>query len=171
MQSLECAVPSAGQASRQRRILDHLSKEYQRHLCDLLQHRELTKGSVYNLQTRCANPSCHCAKPKGLRHTATVLSWSETGKTRIRSLAVGDQARIRRLAENYRSLCQCRVALAKLHREILAAIDRLEQALLLPPPPPRRRSLRAPRNCSPAPDERRAERERKPDRRCKETRT
>lgn len=136
MQNQECATPSAEQASRQRQILDHLSQEYQRHLCDLLQQRELVKGSVYNLQTRCGNPSCHCAKPKGLRHTATVLSWSEAGKTRIRCLAAGDQARIRRLAENYRRLRQCRVALAKLHREILAAIDRLEQALLLPPPPP-----------------------------------
>lgn len=136
MPNPECAVPSAEQASRQRQILGHLSKEYQRQLHDLLQHRELVKGSVYNLQTRCGNPSCHCAQPKGLRHTATVLSWSETGKTRIRSLAAGDQARIRRLAENYRRLRQCRVALAKLHREILAAIDRLEKALLLPPPPP-----------------------------------
>jgi len=129
-------VPSAEQASRQRQILDHLSQEYQRQLSDLLQHRELVKGSVYNLQTRCGNPSCHCAQPNGLRHTATVLSWSETGQTRIRSLAAGDQARIRRLAENYRSLRQCRAALAKLHREILAAIDRLEKALRLPPPPP-----------------------------------
>jgi len=65
-----------------------------------------------------------------------VLSWSEAGRTRIRSLAVGDRARIRSLAENYRHFRQCRVALAKVHRQILAAMDRLEQALRLPPPPP-----------------------------------
>src|SRR5258708_21272648 len=87
-------------------------------------------------KARCGNPTCHCAKPDGGLHAAIVLSWSEAGRTRIRSLAVGDQARIRSLAENYRHFRQCRVALAKLHRQILAAMDRLEQALRLPPPPP-----------------------------------
>jgi len=136
MQSQDRATASAGLASRQRQILDDLGKEYQRQLSDVLRHRELVKGSVYGLKTRCGNPTCHCAKPDGGLHAAIVLSWSEAGRTRIRSLAVGDQARIRSLAENYRHFRQCRVALAKLHRQILAAMDRLEQALRLPPPPP-----------------------------------
>ena len=136
VQSQDRAMASAGLASRQRQILDDLSREYQRHLSDVLRHRELIKGSVYGLKTRCGNPTCHCAKPEGGLHAATVLSWSEAGRTRIRSLAAGDQARIRSLAENYRHFRQCRVALAKLHRQILAAMDRLEQALRLPPPPP-----------------------------------
>jgi len=128
-------MASAGLASRQQ-VLDDLGKEYQRQLSAVLRHRELIKGSVYGLKTRCGNPTCHCAKPEGGLHAATVLSWSEAGKTRIRSLAAGDQARIRGLAENYRQFRQCRVALAKLQRQILAAMDRLEQALRLPPPPP-----------------------------------
>ena len=130
--SQECAF----QASRQRQILDKLAQDYDRHLRDVLRHRELVKGSVYDLKTRCGNPSCHCARPLGGRHSATVLSWSERGKTCLRSLAAGDQARIRSLTENYRSLRQSRLALTKLHRDILDAVDRLEQALLVPPPPP-----------------------------------
>ena len=121
-------------ASRQRQILDRLAAEYARHLHDLLQHRELMKGSVYQIQTRCGNPTCHCAKPQGARHSATVLSWSEDGKTRIRSLPAADRARIRPLTGNYRRLRQSRAALAKLHRQVLQAIDRLEEALRLPPP-------------------------------------
>jgi hypothetical protein len=136
VQSQDRAMASAGLASRQRQILDDLGKEYQRQLSAVLRHRELIKGSVYGLKTRCGNPTCHCAKPEGGLHAATVLSWSEAGKTRIRSLAAGDQARIRGLAENYRQFRQCRVALAKLQRQILAAMDRLEQALRLPPPLP-----------------------------------
>ena len=142
VQSQECATAAAALASRQRQLLDDLCKEYQRCLCGVLRHRELIKGSVYGLKTRCGNPTCHCAKPQGGLHAATVLSWSEAGKTRIRSLAAGDQARIRSLAENYRQFRQCRVALAKLHRQILAAMDRLEQALRLPPPPPVSRNNR-----------------------------
>ncbi len=134
MNSRKRAGPSTAVASRQRQILDRLAAEYSRHLRDLLQHRELMKGSVYHIQTRCGNPTCHCAKPQGARHSATVLSWSEDGKTRLRSLPAADRARIRRLTESYRRLRQSRAALAKLHRQVLQAIDRLEQALRLPPP-------------------------------------
>jgi hypothetical protein len=134
VKSQKRASASAVLASRQRQILDQLSAEYARQIRSLLLPRELIKGSVYQIQTRCGNPSCHCAKPSGARHSATVLSWSEAGKTRIRSLPMADRARIRRLTENYRRLRQSRAALVKLHRQILQAIDRLEQTLRLPPP-------------------------------------
>ena len=122
------------QASRQRQILDQLVEEYRRQVRDILQPRDLVKGSVYLLKTRCGNASCHCAKPDGPLHSSTVLSWSQSGKTHIRSLAAGDRARIRRLTENYRRLRQARATLIKLHKQALEAIDRLAQALLLPPP-------------------------------------
>ena len=130
----------ASEASRQRQILDNLAKDYNRLLHDVLRHRELMKGSVYEMKTRCGDPACHCARAAEKRHSATVLSWSEHSKTCIRSLAAGDQARIRSLTENHRSLRQSRLALTKLHRDILAAMDRLEQAMLVPPPPPARRA-------------------------------
>ena len=135
-QRLQSVFASPDQASRQRQILDQLVKDYQRQTREVLQHRELVKGSVYLLKTRCGNPSCHCAKPEGTLHSATVLSWSQSGKTRIRSLAAGDRDRIRRLTENYRRLRQARAALIQIHRQVLGAMDRLTQALLLPPPVP-----------------------------------
>ena len=134
------ATTAADGASRQRQILDRLSAEYAQRVHELLGYRELVKGSVYQIQTRCGNPSCHCAKPRGARHTATVLSWSEAGKTRIRSIPQADRARLRGLTENYRRLRQGRANLVKLHRQILDAIDRLEQVLRLPPPSPSQRN-------------------------------
>ena len=130
----------AAAASRERQILDRLSAGYSRHVHELLRHRESIKGSVYEIHTRCGNASCHCAKPGGVRHPATVLSWSEAGKTRIRSLPPPDRARIRGLTKNYRHLRQSRAALVKLHKQVLAAVDRLEQGLRLPPPSPGRRN-------------------------------
>jgi len=130
---------AADGASRQRQILDRLSAEYAQRVHELLRYRELVKGSVYQIQTRCGNPSCHCAKPRGARHAATVLSWSEAGKTRIRSLPQADRTRLRGLTENYRRLRQARAHLVKLHQQVLAAIDRLQQALRLPPPAPSQR--------------------------------
>jgi hypothetical protein len=132
--SHETAAVLPDPASRQRQLLDQLTKDYLLQVRDILHQRELVKGSVYLLKTRCGNASCHCAKPEGPLHSATVLSWSQAGKTHIRSLAAGDRARIRRLTENYRRLRQARAALIKLHKQALEAIDRLAQALLLPPP-------------------------------------
>lgn len=134
------ASAAADGASRQRQILDRLSAEYAQRVQELLRYRELVKGSVYQIQTRCGNPSCHCAKPRGARHAATVLSWSEAGKTRIRSIPQADRAHLRGLTENYRRLRQARAHLVKLHQQVLEAIDRLEQALRLPPPSPSQRN-------------------------------
>jgi len=135
-------VFSAEAASRQRQILRELAADYGRQLRQVLQVRQLLKGSVYQLRTRCGHPSCHCAQPDGQRHSATVLSWSEAGRTRLRSIPASERARVRQWAEQYRRLRQTRVALSRLHQQILHAIDRLEEALRMPPPAARRRPRR-----------------------------
>ena len=130
-------MPTATErASRLRQMLRALLADYQQRLEDLLPLRQLLKGSVYELKTRCGKPSCHCASPAGPLHAATALSWSERGKTRLRSLSAGDTTHLRQLAANHRRFRQDRAALVKLHRQILLGIDRLERALLQPPPQP-----------------------------------
>jgi hypothetical protein len=127
---------SSERASHLRQTLRTLLADYQQRLEDLLPLRQLLKGSVYELKTRCGKPSCHCATPEGPLHSFTVLSWSEQGKTRLRTLPPAETAHLRHLAENHRRFRQDRAALVKLHRQILLAIDRFERALLLPPPKP-----------------------------------
>lgn len=128
--------PSPERASRLRQALMTLRHDYQRQIDLLLPLRQLVKGSVYDLQTRCGKPSCHCASDEGPLHTSAVLSWSDQGQTRLRTLPPGELAHFRQLAENYRRFRQARAALVKLHQRILAHIDRLEKALRLPPPKP-----------------------------------
>ena len=48
-------------ASRLRLALRSALADYQRQLDELLPLRQLVKGSVYELHTRCGKPSCHCA--------------------------------------------------------------------------------------------------------------
>lgn len=127
---------SAERASRLRQALKALLDDYQRQLDTLLPLRQLVKGSVYDLQTRCGKPSCHCASPQGALHTSTVISWSEHGKTRLRTLPAGELAHFRQWADNYRRFRQARATLGKLHQRIVTHIDRLERALQLPPPKP-----------------------------------
>jgi hypothetical protein len=131
------------QASRLRQRLQALRADYDRRLESLLPLRQLLKGSVYQLKTRCGKPSCHCASRDGPLHLSTVLSWSQHGRTRLRTLAPGDRVRFARLAESYRRFRQARAALTKLHRQILATVDRLELALLVAPPPPPARKRRS----------------------------
>lgn len=126
----------ADRASRLRLALKSLLAEYQQPVEDLLPLRQLVKGSVYELQTRCGKPSCHCASDEGPLHTSTVLSWSERGTTRLRTLPPGERTRCQQLTEDYRRFRQARAALVKLHRRMLATLDRLEKTLRLPPPQP-----------------------------------
>lgn len=129
------AIP-AERASRLRLALKTLIDDYQRQIDTLLPLRQLVKGSVYDLQTRCGKPSCHCASDQGPLHTSTVITWSEHGKTRLRTLPPGELSHFRQWAENYRRFRQARAALVKLHQRIVDHIDRLEKTLELPPPKP-----------------------------------
>ena len=128
--------PSPQRASRLRQALQSLLHDYQRQLDILLPLRQLVKGSVYDLQTRCGKPSCHCASDDGPLHSSTVISWSEHGKTRLRTLPPDELSHFRQGTQNYRRFRQARASLVKLHQRIVAHIDRLESALLLPPPKP-----------------------------------
>lgn len=130
------ALPDLPQASRQRALLSKLGEQYQRLLQGLLGPRQLLKGSVYQLKTRCGKPSCHCAPPQGQLHSTHVLSWSDAGKTHLRSLSASEITRWRQLTETYRRFRQARARLVKLQQQILLVLDRLERALRLPPPPP-----------------------------------
>jgi len=136
------APPPTARASHLRLTLKTLLADYQRTLEVLLPLRQLVKGSIYDLQTRCGKPSCHCASDHGPLHSATVLSWSEHGKTRLRTLPPGDRLRFTQLTENYRRFRQARAALVKLHRQMLVKLDRLEKSLRLPPPKPLARKRR-----------------------------
>ncbi len=128
------------QASRQRQVLRAIIEEHQRLALTLLHPRELIKGTLYQLRTRCGKETCRCARTKKDRHVSTVLSWSEEGRTRLRSVATSDEHRLRQLAEQYRRFRETRASLVQLHRQILEAINCLEAALRVPHPAPRRRS-------------------------------
>ncbi len=62
----------------------------------------MVRGSVVVHRRRCGKPSCRCADGEAL-HEATVLSYSDGGRTRFVMLAEGDVAAVRAAAERYRS--------------------------------------------------------------------
>src|SRR2546430_11907102 len=132
--AMRAPAPVADVAADQRQILRDLAAEYGRQLRQILQVGELIKGSVYQIETRCGNPGCHCATPRGQLHPATVLSWSEAGRTRMRSLGVDQRARVRRLSEQYRRLRHEGPDVVLLDQRELHTVRQLEQPFPLAPP-------------------------------------
>ncbi len=110
--------------SRTRQALGHLREELG-HLLDVFLARDpLVKGSVYTLRRRCGKPTCGCVR--GARHGTLVLSWSEGGRTRLRTLPPGRQGELRIGVRRYQRFRRARARLVKLHAQMLALIDALE---------------------------------------------
>src|SRR5712671_4883480 len=116
---MSAPVPVADVAAGQRQILRDLAAEYGRQLRQILQVGELVKGSVYQIETRCGNPGCHCAMPHGRLHPATVLSWSEAAGPRMGSWGVDQRARTRRFPGQYRLLGRAGAEVARLNKQLL----------------------------------------------------
>ena len=68
------------------------------------------RGSVVTHRRRCGKPNCRCADGETL-HEATVLSYSERGRTRFVMLPATEVAAVRAAADRYR------MAQAKLEAE------------------------------------------------------
>ena len=62
----------------------------------------MIRGSVVVHRRRCGKPTCRCAGGEAL-HEATVLSYSERGRTRFVMLPAAQVAAVRAAVERYRA--------------------------------------------------------------------
>jgi hypothetical protein len=62
----------------------------------------MIRGSVVVHRRRCGKPTCRCADGEAL-HEATVLSFSERGRTRFVMLPAAQVAAVRAAVERYRA--------------------------------------------------------------------
>jgi len=118
--------PAQPHLSRTRQALVQLREEFGQLLEVFLARDSLVKGSVYTLRRQCGKPTCACAR--GELHGSVVLSWSEAGRTRLRSLPPGRRGELRAAVRRYQRFRQARARLVKLHAEMLALIAALEAA-------------------------------------------
>ena len=117
-------MQSSAQLSRIRQALVQLREEFGQLLEVFLARDSLVKGSVYTLRRQCGKPTCACAR--GDLHGSVVLSWSEAGRTRLRTLPPGRRGDVRAAVRRYQRFRRARARLVKLHAEMLALIDALE---------------------------------------------
>ena len=116
---------------KQVQSLSRLRQELRRLLGDLERCVEvvfgrapLVKGSVYEMARKCGKPSCACAR--GRLHKSMVLSWSDRGKTRLKSIPPERLEELRRKSEEYARFRRARAQVSVICRQMLSVIDRIE---------------------------------------------
>lgn len=119
-------MQSHTQLSRIRQALVQLHEELGLLLEVFLARDPLVKGSIYELRRKCGKPTCACAR--GDLHGSVVLSWSEAGRTHLRSLPPGRRGDVRAAVHRYQRFRRARARLVKLHAGMLALIAALEAA-------------------------------------------
>ncbi len=85
----------------------------------------LVKGNVYEIARRCGTPNCSCTR--GRLHRNMVLTWSEQGRSRMRSLPPGRVAELRQKSEEYLRFRRARAQVSVLHKKILAVLDQIQE--------------------------------------------
>ena len=103
-----------------RRLYDEIGQLVEPYFSD----KPVTKGSVYELKTKCGKPGCKCAQ--GELHSRMVLSASEKGKTKLRAIPRGFLVEIQIKVRRYQELRRARARLVEVHRKMLRVIDEME---------------------------------------------
>ena len=113
------------QGCRFRRELLEVLEQLRKTLDVVLARTPLVKGSVYEISRRCGTPHCRCTR--GQLHRNFVLTWSEQGRHRMRSLPPQRVAEIRRKSKEYARLRRARTEVSARYKRILALLDRIQE--------------------------------------------
>ena len=110
--------------SRLRQELRHLIEELGRSLEVVYGRSPLIKGNVYEIARKCGKPNCVCTH--GQLHKSMVLSWSQQGKTRLKSIPAEKLAELSRKSEEYLRFRWARAQVTIIYKQMLDVIDRIE---------------------------------------------
>ncbi len=111
--------------SRLRLELLRLLERLRQILTVALARTPLVKGNVYEIARRCGTPHCRCTR--GQLHRNMVLSWSEQGRTHMRSLPPAQVAAIRQKSEEYLRFRRARAEVSVILKKILTVLDQIQE--------------------------------------------
>jgi hypothetical protein len=110
--------------SRLRQELRRLIEDLARSMEVVFERTPLVKGSVYAIARKCGKPNCACTR--GELHKSMVLSWSQQGKTRLKSVSTERLAEISHKSEEYLRFRRARAQVTIINKQMLDVIDRIE---------------------------------------------
>jgi hypothetical protein len=111
--------------SRLRQELLEVLERLRKTLEVALARTPLVKGSVYQIARRCGNPHCRCTR--GQLHRNFVLTWSEQGRHRMRSLPPQRVSEVRQKSKEYARFRRARAEIAVLYKRILALLEQIQE--------------------------------------------
>jgi hypothetical protein len=111
--------------SRLRQALRRLLQDLEHSLEVAFERSPLVKGNVYQMARKCGKPNCVCTR--GELHRSMVLSWSEGGKSRLRSIPPERLGELKEKSEEYLRFRRARARVTEICREILAVLDQMEK--------------------------------------------
>src|SRR5438552_18780530 len=76
----------------------------------------LVKGTIYEIARRCGTPNCSCTR--GRLHRNMVLTWSEQGRNRMRSIPPARLAEMRQKSAEYLLFRGARADVAVLQKNL-----------------------------------------------------
>jgi hypothetical protein len=111
--------------SRLRGALLALVEHLREALDGALARTPLVKGNVYEIARRCGTPNCSCMR--GRLHRNMVLTWSEQGRSRMRSIPPARVAELRKKSAAYLRFRRARAEVSVLHKKILKVLDQIQE--------------------------------------------
>lgn len=111
--------------SRLRVTLLALLQQLREVLSVALARTPLVKGNVYEIARRCSTPNCSCMR--GRLHRNMVLTWSEQGRSHMRSIPPAQLAELRKKSAEYLRFRRARAEVSVLHKKILKVLDQIQE--------------------------------------------
>ncbi|MBX9704287.1 MAG: hypothetical protein K2X39_09065 [Silvanigrellaceae bacterium] len=113
------------------KILDKIKKAENKRqdiLLQLLEKKEMVRGSFCQIYVKCGNKNCACAIGKG--HSHKRMSWHEKGKSFSRAVPKEDYDWIQQMTNNFREYRKMRKELLKIEAKIRDLLDLNEESVL-----------------------------------------
>lgn len=110
--------------SQLKQELRRLSEEIVEITASYLPDKPLIKGTVYELKRKCGKPRCKCTQ--GQLHHQMVVSSSEKGKTKIRTIPVGFLTEVKEKVRRYQKLRRARARLIEVQKKMFQIMDEIE---------------------------------------------
>ena len=117
--------PRQEKLSRLRRELLELQEQLGKTLEVAWAGTPLVKGSVYEIARRCGNPQCRCTR--GQLHRNIVVTWSDQGRHRMRSLPPERVREIRQKSKEYARFRRARAEVSSIHDRMVVVLDRIQE--------------------------------------------
>ena len=100
--------------------------------CELSIHiastASMIQGVFHETRTKCGRKNCRCYEGEG--HLCRRLTWSDNGKSKIKSIPVEHEEWAHETTRNYKSFRKGRQRLTELDKEIQELLDLLESEII-----------------------------------------